>query len=275
MKASSFDYVKPNSLSEAISLLGQSDEAQLLAGGQSLIPMMNLRVASPAVIIDIGGLCELKTFSEDKSAISLGACITHAAIEDRRVPDPSRGLMPRVASGLSYRAVRTRGTIGGSLALADPAAEWPTVLTALGAHVTLSSNEGRRKLSVAELITGTYETQIAGEVLERIEVPKLSEGARWGYVKLSRKSGAFATSIAAVVHDPSRAFSRAVLGAANGAPIILHHTTRLVEAGRAELEALEDAISNDLVAANDRLFDNYQIETHTATITRAMHQVIK
>jgi CO/xanthine dehydrogenase FAD-binding subunit len=87
--------------------------------------------------------------------------------------------------------------------------------------------------------------------------------------------GAFATSIAAVVHDPGRAFSRAVLGAANGAPIILHHTTQLVEVDRAELQALEEAISSDLAAADDRLFDNYQIETHTATITRAMHQVIK
>jgi carbon-monoxide dehydrogenase medium subunit len=275
MKASSFDYVKPNSLSEAISLLGQARDAQLLAGGQSLIPMMNLRLASPAMVIEISSLSELTGFSEDKSTISLGACITHAAIEDRRVPDPSRGLMPHVASGLSYRAVRTRGTIGGSLALADPAAEWPTVLTALGAQVTLSSNGGQRKLSVAELITGVYETQIDGEVLERIETPKLSERGRWGYVKLARKSGAFADSIAAVVHDPSRSFSRAVLGAAHGPPIILHHTSRRIESGGLEPEALEQAISSDLAAADDRLFDSYQIESHTATIERAIRQAIK
>ncbi len=275
MKASPFDYVKPNSLSEAIRLLGQADEAQFLAGGQSLIPMMSLRLASPALLIDISSLPELTTFSEDKSAISLGACITHAAIEDRRVPDPSRGLMPRVASGLSYRAVSTRGTIGGSLALADPAAEWPTVLTALGAKVTLISRAGRRKLSVAELITGVYDTQIDGEVLERIEIPKLSDGARWGYVKLSRKSGAFANSIAAVVRDPGRSYVRAVVGAVNGPPIILQHTSRLVDAGGAALEALERAISSDVTAADDRLFDDYQIEVHTATIARAVHQVLK
>jgi aerobic carbon-monoxide dehydrogenase medium subunit len=275
MKASSFDYVKPNSLSEAIDLLGQTRDAQLLGGGQSLIPMMSLRLASPAVIIEIGSLSELTGFSEDNTTISLGACITHAAIEDRRVPDPSRGLMPRVASGLSYRAVRTRGTIGGSLALADPAAEWPTVLTALGAQVTLCSDRGRRKLSVAELITGVYETQIDVEVLERIEIPRLSEEARWGYVKLARKTGAFADSIAAVVHDPRRRFSRAVLGAANGPPIILQHTSRRLQIGRVEPEALEGAISADLAAADDRLFDNYQIESHTATIARAIRQVIK
>jgi carbon-monoxide dehydrogenase medium subunit len=275
MKASSFDYVKPNSLSEAIRLLGQADEAQFLAGGQSLIPMMSLRLASPALLIDISSLPELTTFSEDKSAISLGACITHAAIEDRRVPDPSRGLMPRVASGLSYRAVRTRGTIGGSLALADPAAEWPTVLTALGAHVTLISRAGRRKLSVAELITGVYETQIDGEVLELIEIPKLSDGARWGYVKLSRKSGAFANSIAAVVRDPRRSYARAVVGAVNGPPIILQHTSRVVDVGGPELEELERAISSDVTAAHDRLFDDYQIEVHAAIIARAVHQVMK
>jgi carbon-monoxide dehydrogenase medium subunit len=274
MKASSFDYVKPNSVAEAIRLLGQADDAQLLAGGQSLIPMMNLRVASPSLIIDIGGLSELKTSYEDASSISLGACITHAAIEDGRVPDPSMGLMPRVASGLSYRAVRTRGTIGGSLALADPAAEWPTVLTALGAHVILSSG-GRRRMSVAELITGIYETQIDGEVLERVEIPKLSGDARWGYVKLSRKAGAFADSIAAVVRDPARSYSRAVLGAANGAPIVLRHTSRLVQAEGAEPPELERAISSDLAAADDRRFDDYQTATHAASIARAVHQVIK
>jgi aerobic carbon-monoxide dehydrogenase medium subunit len=275
MKASSFDYVKPASVAEAISILGQADDAQLLAGGQSLIPMMNLRVASPTMIIDIGGLSELKTFSEGESSVSLGACITHAAIEDRRVPDPSRGLMSRVAFGLSYRAVRTRGTIGGSLALADPAAEWPTVLTALDARVTLTSKDGQRQLSVAELVTGIYETQIDREVLEQIKIPKLSEGGRCGYVKFSRKSGAFAHSIAAIVHDPARSFSRAVLGAANGAPIILHHTSGLVQGGRPEPETVEEAIRKDLAAADGRLFDDYQIAIHTAAITRAMHQVIE
>ena len=275
MKPALFDYVKPNSLTEATNLLAQGEEAQLLAGGQSLIPMMNLRVASPALVIDIAGLSELTTFSEDKTSVCLGACVTHAAIEDCRVPDPSRGLMPHVASGLSYRAVSTRGTIGGSLALADPAAEWPTVLTALGAQVTLSSNRSQRNLSVAELITGIYQTQIDSEVLENIEIPKLSDRARWGYVKLSRKSGAFANSIAAVVSDSARSHSRAVLGAANGAPIMLEHTSRLLEASGSDLVLLEQAISSDLAAVDDRLFDEYQIAAHAATIARAAQQVVK
>src|SRR5271166_1769203 len=129
MKAGAVDYVRPRSLTEAIDrLAGGKGEASVIAGGQSLLTLMNLRVASPALLIDIARLPELTSAADDGDAVTLGACVTHAAVEDRRVPDPSRGLMPRVAASLSYRAVRNRGTIGGSLALAGPAADWPAVL---------------------------------------------------------------------------------------------------------------------------------------------------
>src|SRR5437588_84101 len=129
MKAPAVDYVRPRSLAEAVDVLaGSGGEARVIAGGQSLVAMMNLRVASPGLLIDISRLPELSSASDDAEAVALGSCVTHAAIEDGRVADPSRGLMPQAAAGLAYRAIRTRGTIGGSLALSDPAAEWPTVL---------------------------------------------------------------------------------------------------------------------------------------------------
>ena len=138
MKAGAFDYVRPRTLAEAIELRAKPGrDVQLMAGGQSLMAMMNLRVAMPELVVDIGRLAELRTVSETSDAVSLGACVTHAAIEDGKVPDPSQGLMPKVASGISYRAIRTRGTIGGSLALSDPAAEWPTILAALDAQAML------------------------------------------------------------------------------------------------------------------------------------------
>jgi CO/xanthine dehydrogenase FAD-binding subunit len=145
MKAPAVDYVRPRSLAEAVDLLAKHPgEARVIAGGQSLVAMMNLRVASPGLLIDISRLPELSTVSDGADAVTVGACVTHAAIEDGRVADPSRGLMPRVAASLAYRAIRTRGTIGGSLALSDPAAEWPAVLTALEAEVTVCGSVGRR-----------------------------------------------------------------------------------------------------------------------------------
>jgi len=126
MKAPPVDYIRPRSLTEALDLLANAGaEGRVIAGGQSLVAMMNLRLASPGLLIDIARLPELLTVVDHADAVTLGACVTHAAIEDGRVADPSHGLMPRVAATLAYRAIRTRGTIGGSLALSDPAAEWP------------------------------------------------------------------------------------------------------------------------------------------------------
>src|SRR5215471_5407142 len=222
MKAPAVDYVRPQSISEAVDLLAQHrSEARVIAGGQSLVAMMNLRVASPGLLIDISRLPELAGASDDADAVTLGACVTHAAIEDGRVPDPSHGLMPRVAATLAYRAIRNRGTIGGSLALSDPAAEWPAVLAALDAEVMISGPSGVRSLKCTEFTTGIFETRLApDEVVERVRIPKLSAEARWGYLKLCRKSGEFANALAVAIVDPGRGRCHAVVGAANGAPLV-------------------------------------------------------
>ena len=228
MKAPAFDYVRPQSLSEAVGLLAAGgSEAQVISGGQSLLAMMNLRIASPRLLIDISRLAELAATAEDDGKVTLGACVTHAAIEDGRVPDPSRGLMPRAAAGLAYRAIRNRGTIGGSLALSDPAAEWPAVLVALDAEALLCGPRGRRSLKCTAFITGIYETRLADdEIVESVCIPKLSADTRWGYLKLCRKSGAFANALAIAVADPARGYFRVVSGAANGAPLVLGETSR-------------------------------------------------
>ena len=229
----------------------------------------------PALVIDIGRLPECGPSPEDIRAVSLGACVTHAAIEDGLVPDASRGLMPKAASRLAYRAIRTRGTIGGSLALADPAAEWPTVLAALSAQAVLCGPAGRRAVSSTALVTGIFGTSIGpGELVECIRIPKLSPAARWGYVKFCRKSGEFANSIAAVVRDPDRSYARAVLGAANGAPIMLERTSALVGAGSREPGEIERAIADDLAAARERRFDEFQLELHATIAARAVAQVL-
>jgi carbon-monoxide dehydrogenase medium subunit len=258
MKAPEVDYVRPRSLTEAIDLLARSPgEAQVIAGGQSLVAMMNLRVASPGLLIDIARLPELTAVSEDADAVTFGACVTHAAIEDRKVADPSCGLMPKVAAGLAYRAIRTRGTIGGSLALSDPAAEWPAVLTALDAEVTLCGPGGRRSLKCTEFTTGIFETKLAAdEIIESVRIPKLS-----------------ASALAIAVSDRGRGHWRVVLGAANGAPLVLDEASRLVADGR--FGEIRGAVAAGLDRAADRHFDEFQHTLHAVAATRAVQQVLQ
>jgi aerobic carbon-monoxide dehydrogenase medium subunit len=277
VKAPAFDYVRPATLSEAVATLSEAvasgREPQLMAGGQSLLAMMNLRVAAPGLVIDISRLEELRAVQEANGVIRFGACVTHAAIEDGRVPDPSAGLMRKVAGGFAYRAVRTRGTIGGSLALSDPAGDWVTVVPALDAQIALVGPAGRRSVAAADFATGIYETaRRPDEILESVSIPKLSAQGRCGIAKFSRKTGEFALSLAAAVCDPARDYARIVLGGVQGAPI------RLALAGdalrrRASLERVRQAAAEDL-RGSGHPFDAYQLGLHEAMITRAVTQVL-
>jgi aerobic carbon-monoxide dehydrogenase medium subunit len=275
MKSAAFEYIRPRSLADAIWLLAQArgdrpSDAQVMAGGQSLVAMMNLRVAAPDLVIDIGRLDELRAVSETSEHVSLGACVTHAAIEDGRVPDPSRGLMPSVAANLAYRAVRTRGTLGGSLALADPAADWPTVMAALDAEVILRGPRGERTVAAVDFTTGIYETvRAADEIIASVRIARLSERARWGFAKFCRKSGEFAHSLAAAVRDPARDYARLVLGAVEGPPIVLARTSALLNGG--DLDACQRAIAEDL---SGHSFDEFQSSLHAAMAARAIRQVL-
>jgi carbon-monoxide dehydrogenase medium subunit len=274
MKAPAFDYVRPQSLSEALGLLAAGNgEARVVAGGQSLLAMMNLRLASPALLIDIARLPELAAVAEDDAVVTLGAGVTHAAIEDRLVPDPSRGLMPRAAASLAYRAIRNRGTLGGSLALADPAAEWPVVLTALDAAAVLCGPGRRRRLACGEFIAGIYETRLADdEIIESIRIPLLADGARWGYLKLAHKSGEFAQALCVAIVDRARGHCRIVLGAANGAPLVLDLAARAVIDSPGDRALLRRAVNADLDHAADRHFDDFQRGLLTVAAIRAAQE---
>ncbi len=220
MKAAAFDLARPTDLADAAALLARPG-ASALAGGQSLGPMLNLRLARPALLVPIAHLAALREVSETAVSVTIGACVTHAAIANGGVPDIGLNLLARVAEGIAYRAVRTRGTIGGSLCHADPAADWVTVLTALGAEA-LTTND--RTLPLRDFIRGAFRTALhPGELLRAVRIPNLSPAARWGYVKACRKPGEFAHAMAAVLVD--RGVTRAVIGATGGAPIVLEGET--------------------------------------------------
>jgi carbon-monoxide dehydrogenase medium subunit len=223
MKPINFNYERASSIEDAINLLSEQNVfAKIIAGSQSLGPMLNLRIAQPELLIDITSIRELTDVASTQDGIDLGACITHADIEDGRVPDPSNGLLPYVAGSIAYRAVRNRGTIGGSLAHGDPAADWISIFPLLDAEVIASSRRGRRTIPAAEVLVSSFTTVLAqDEVIETVRVPRLSDRARWGVYKINQKAGEFAHAIAGVLHDPEHGRFRAVIGAIETAPIVV------------------------------------------------------
>ena len=223
MKPAPLDYVRPHSLGEAIACL--SDErtnAKIFAGGQSLGPMLNLRLARPGKLVDIRHIPELRTVRADARSVAIGAAVTHAEIEDGALEDFSCGLFPFVARGIAYRAVRNRGTVGGSLAHADPAADWVSVMAAIGATIVIRGTTGERRVTAQEFLVGAFTPQLgATEILTAVEIPRLSPAARWGYYKICRKTGELAQAIGVTINDPQTGTFRIVAGATEGRPLLL------------------------------------------------------
>jgi carbon-monoxide dehydrogenase medium subunit len=242
MKAAQFDYVRPRDLGEALNALKGAD-AKAIAGGQSLGPMLNLRLARPKLLVDVSRLAELKSTTDEGDAWRIGAGVTHAELEDK----PLAGCEPlaKVARVVAYRAVRNRGTVGGSLAHADPAADWPLVLAALDATVRVAGPAGRREIKADALMTTAFETGLRDdELIESVRVPKLSAGARWGYYKFCRKTGEFPDAAAALLLDPQRRLARLFAGALDRAPQPLDNVARAVaEQGTASKDMIDAALA--------------------------------
>jgi len=277
MKPVALGYERPTTIGEASRLLAAEPGAKVIAGGQTLGPMLNLRLAQPDLLVDITRIAELARVEDDGDAVVLGACVTHAAIEDRRVPDFTNGCLPAVARGIAYRAVRARGTVGGSLAHADPAADWLSCFAALGAEVFISGPEGRRRVVIQDFVRGAMHTDLrAGELVDGVRVPKLSKEARTGFYKLCRKTGEFAEAIGMVVFDSERSHRRFVAGATGGAPIIIDDMGGLFRRG--EMADLPKPDAFDVPAAEARLKalglggDAYELRIHAIALKRALEK---
>ncbi|MBJ3776738.1 FAD binding domain-containing protein [Acuticoccus mangrovi] len=246
MKAGRFDLLLAKDVGEAVKAL-QTEDAKAASGFQSLGPMLNLRLAQPRLIVNLTRIPELSAVEETADMVVYGAAVTHAAIEDGRVPDAAGGALARVASGIAYRAVRNRGTIGGSLAHADPAADWPTALTALGAKVRVAGPRGVRRAPVAGFVRGAFAPALGeGEVIVAVEVPKASAAARFGYVKFCRKVGEFAEAMAAAFHDPDTGVTRLAVGATEAPPQLLEGDFADLDARLATLDLGADPVRQRL-----------------------------
>ena len=272
MKSARFDYEKPRALAEAIGLLtAGGGMAKVIAGGQSFGPMLNLRLAQPELLVDVRGLPELAAVKEEADAVTLGACTTHAAIEDGRVPDATGGLMRFVARDIAYRAIRNRGTIGGSLAHADPAGDWVSVLMLLDATVLISGPGGERRVPASKFVTGALATALAeDEILTGVRITRFSPKARWSYYKFCRKTGEFAEAIAGFVVDPERGVARAVIGAAEGAPVVIADASALIGGQQGKFD---QAIASKATSSAGFQPGSYEFQVHMAALKRAAQRL--
>lgn len=270
MKPASFEYVRPDSVEHAVEELARhGGEARPLAGGQTLGPMLNLRLALPSCLVDLGGIGALKRIERRGDRIIIGSGVTHAAIEDGAVAAQAGLLLSEVASGIAYRAIRNRGTIGGSLAHADPSADWITTMSLLDACVRIAGPSGRREVAMPDFMSGAFTTAIGpSDILTEIEIADLSPSARWGYYRVCRKAGEFPDAVGAVLLDPDRALSRVVVGALDGKPaFLLGLADRVAREGAAcaTAEIIEAAIRE--VAPG---LDDVDLQLHRAAVRRAI-----
>ncbi len=200
MIPAAFDYQRPTSLDEALRLLAQSEDAKLLAGGHSLIPAMKLRLAQPKTVIDIGRIAGLNYIRDSGTQIALGAMVTHYEIESSRLIQEKCPLLAEVAPQIGDVQVRHKGTLGGSLVHADPAADWPATILALDAQLEIAGPNGRRTVKATEFFVDMMQSAVQpNEILCEIRVPITAKSV--AYVKFAQKASGFAIAGAAVVVD--------------------------------------------------------------------------
>ena len=248
MKPAEFSYHRAVSVDDALDRLGAGgDDAKLIVGGQSLGPMLNLRLTRPRELIDISSVEALRGIESTRESVIAGAAVTHAEIEDRPASDPIEHAMREVAAGIAYRAVRNRGTLGGSIAHADPAADWISFLLCADARVRIRGAAGERSVPMPDFIRAAYTTALApGEILTHIKIPRAAARARFGFYKLCRKTGELAEAMGAVLIDPERRYCRVVAGAIGSKPVVLAATTRALAATATppDLEELRTEIAS-------------------------------
>ncbi len=196
MKSSAFDYVRAESPQHALALLAQhGDDARILAGGQTLLASLNLRLSQPTLLVDIGGLADWRGITLQGSVLRIGALTRHVEIEESPLVALHAPLLAQAAPHIAHRAIRNMGTVGGSLAYADPAAEWPACVLALDGTLVIHGAAGERRVAAADFFHGLYSTALQeGELLAAVEVPLLQPGERHAFDELSRRHGDYAVA---------------------------------------------------------------------------------
>lgn len=193
MKPAPFAYKKARSLDEAVALLGEHKDARLLAGGQSLIATLNMRLSAPSMLIDINGISGLGSIAEKNGAVEIGALVRHVQAERSETIAKLVPLIARAMPHIGHAAIRNRGTLGGSIAFADPAAELPACLMALDGEVEATGPKGKRTIKAQDFFKGLFETALGPqELLTAIRIPAATRDTRVGFAELARRHGDYA-----------------------------------------------------------------------------------
>ncbi len=202
MKPVRFRYEAPHTVEEAVDHLSAAGiGGKALAGGQSLVPMMNFRLARPSVLVDLNGIAALRGITVAENHVELGALVRHQAVADSERLRHALPVLARTASLIGHWGIRTRGTVGGSVVHADPSAEWPAVLAALGAELELVGPSGTRRVPAGEFILGPLTTAIeTDEILSRIYIPRAPAPLRCTIEEMARRPGDFALAGSVAVH---------------------------------------------------------------------------
>lgn len=282
MKAPPFAYTRARSLAEVFDLLEQyGDGAKILAGGQSLMPTLNMRLAAPALLIDISRLHEHAGIAVKGNHVHIGALTTHAAIAESAEIRKHLPLLADAAAYIAHPAIRNSGTLGGSLAMADPAAEWPACCVCLDAEIVLASKRGTRRVAAREFFKGLYTTALTpSEVLSEVVIPIPGAGYRHAFLELARRRGDYAiVGVAALAKVTNGAFSdlRLTYLGASDKPVCAGKTSQVIVSkgfSESSLKEAQDVLAAELEPAAD-LYTAAATKLHLARVltTRAVQQL--
>ena len=248
MKAPDFDYTKPRSLDEVFALLAEyGDEARLLAGGQTLMATLNMRLSEPALLIDITGIDALRGIAVKDGALRIGALATHTEIESAALVAQHAPLLGMAAPHIAHRAIRNLGTLGGSIAYADPAAEWPTCALALDATVICCGADGTRRIAAADFFLDLYTTALRpGELVLACDFPLAASGERFHFDELARRHGDYAIAGLALASRFEQGLMRrtriALMGIAT-TPVRARRTEALLDGRAVDAAVIAEAAS--------------------------------
>jgi carbon-monoxide dehydrogenase medium subunit len=262
-----FEYKLPASLDEAIGLLAEDGETRPLAGGHSLLPMMKLRLAEPAALVDIGRIPGLDGIEVAGEELRIGALATHASVAASELVRERCRVLAATAEGIGDRQVRNRGTIGGSLAHADPGADYPTVVTALGATVVVRGPGGEREVLADDFFTGVFTTALEqGELVTAVRVRGVESAA---YVKHRHPASGYAVAGVAVVLRPEAA--RIVVGGVTGTPVRATEAEQAIEIGiapvdEAAIAAVAEKVPSALSGALSDTYASGEYRVHLAQV---------
>src|SRR3954453_22464417 len=202
MKLPPFDYACPTTLPEAVQLLASNEDAKAIAGGQSLVPMLAFRLSQPTLLVDLRKLADLRGIRISDAGVTLGAMVRWRDIEDDERLETAPPLLKAAIAHVSHYQIRNRGTVGGSIAHADPAAEMPGIAVACDAEIAVVGKSGARVIQAADFFQGALTTALTpDEIITEVRLPAWPAGRRWGFEEFARRRGDFAMAAAAVFYD--------------------------------------------------------------------------